>query len=57
MLYLTFLLMIMETIVQPCKAQKSQGEKNKVLLILFKNYYPRNMLSNLATARRLPIDE
>lgn len=31
MLYLTFLLMIMETIVQPCEVQKSQGEKNKVL--------------------------
>lgn len=27
-LYLSFLLMIMETIVQPCKAQKLQGEKN-----------------------------
>lgn len=31
MLYLAFFLMIMETIVQPCRAQKSQGEKYKAL--------------------------
>lgn len=36
MLYLTFPLMIMETIVQPCKAQKPQGEKNKGLADSFR---------------------
>lgn len=50
MLYLTFFLMIMETIVQPCKAQKSQGEKNKSLADSFLELISQkhvNMLTDL----------